>query len=179
VHSSGKDPDPKSKANEMPGEDEQSTAAVKNYTNAYDRAQWETYLKEIMSDFPLPEISSESLMDDPPIEPDGTGVNKKVYYVCSDLGDEWVRLPSITPQQVNTSRLIRWLLTGELDGKIRTLPPFPGQEGHYLRSLLARITCGAVVSPKGYFKGSGRFIDEYEGEDDEEFDSEDDESAAR
>lgn len=41
-------------------------------------------------------------MDDgelhPSVEPRGTGVNKYTYWVSTDLLDEWVDLPIVTPE---------------------------------------------------------------------------------
>lgn len=47
------------------------------------------------------------------------------------------------------------------------MPTFPGTEGNYLRALLARITAGALVSPRGYFR-TRKSSAEYDGEDDED-----------
>lgn len=134
--------------------------------------KWEGYQQELMDNFPQTS-ATESL--DVPMEPDGTGVNRRVFYVCNDLGNDWVLLPPVTPQQINSSRTIRWFLTGNLNSKVKSIPAFPGKEGHYLKALLARITAGGMTTPKGYYRPrptEGEIPGE---EDDDELEPEDDE----
>ncbi|KAK3587001.1 hypothetical protein CHS0354_026721 [Potamilus streckersoni] len=95
-----------------------------------------------------------------PCEPAGTGLNRKVYFVCSELGMPWTKLPHVTPAQIQIARKIRKFFTGNLDSLLVTHPPFPGTERNYLRAQIARITASTQVSPIGYF----RFDDEEEGE---------------
>merc|ERR1711936_1385595 len=42
-----------------------------------------------------------------PTEDRGAGSNKNVYFVCNRPGDEWVRLPDVTPAQLTCARKIR------------------------------------------------------------------------
>lgn len=95
-----------------------------------------------------------------PCEPAGTGLNKKVYFVTSEPGLPWVRLPHVTPAQIQVARKIRKFFTGELDAQVVSFPPFPGLEKNFLRAQIARITASTHVSPLGYF----RFDDEPEEE---------------
>ncbi|XP_060064318.1 radial spoke head protein 6 homolog A-like [Ylistrum balloti] len=99
-----------------------------------------------------------------PCEPLGTGLNRKVYFVCSEPGLPWERLPHITPAQVVAARQIRRYFTGTLDDPIIAYPPFPGVERNYLRAQIARISAATSVSPIGYF----RFDDQEEEEEAEE-----------
>lgn len=41
-----------------------------------------------------------------PREENGTGANKYVYFVCTEPGAEWVRLPPVTPAQITTARKV-------------------------------------------------------------------------
>jgi len=102
----------------------------------------------------------------PPIpnEDRGTGVNKFVYFVCNTAGDDWIRLPDLTPDQISVARKIKKFFTGDLSSEIISYPPFPGNEANYLRAQIARISAGTHISPLGFYQ----FDDEEEGEDDEE-----------
>ncbi|KAF5307476.1 hypothetical protein FQR65_LT06831 [Abscondita terminalis] len=113
---------------------------------------------------PAPEIHYQEPPEPPP-EPLGTGANKKVYYVCNELeGDDWVRLPNVTPLQIRVSRKIKKSFTGMLTQEIITYPHFPGTESNYLRAQLARISAGTQISPLGFYT----FRDDDMGEEDEE-----------
>ncbi|XP_062419271.1 radial spoke head protein 4 homolog A [Pungitius pungitius] len=100
---------------------------------------------------PLP----QSTYKPPPAVPKealGTGANKCVYYVCKEPGDSWVKLPSVSPAQITVARLIYKFFTGRLDAPVVSYPPFPGNEGNYLRAQIARISAGTQVSPRGFFR---------------------------
>jgi radial spoke head protein 4A len=43
-------------------------------------------------------------------------------------------------------------LTGNLNAELDSNPLFPGKERHYLRALIARITHGTTICPKGLFE---------------------------
>jgi len=93
------------------------------------------------------------------------GVNKCAYYVTTEIGAPWVRLPMVTPEQIACSRKIKKAFTGDLEKPIVTYPPFPGPnqakksvpglEKHYLRCQIVRISAGTHVSPAGYFNFGG------------------------
>ncbi|XP_011878263.1 PREDICTED: radial spoke head protein 6 homolog A [Vollenhovia emeryi] len=101
---------------------------------------------------PLPEI---------PIERIGSGLNKKVYFVCNAPGlDEWIELPTVTPQQIVIARQIVRYCTGNLETPIHSFPPFPGTEKNYLRAQIARISATTHVSPIGFFTFRGEDEDE-------------------
>ncbi|XP_013784677.1 radial spoke head protein 6 homolog A-like, partial [Limulus polyphemus] len=99
-----------------------------------------------------------------PSEDVGTGTNKFTYFICSKPGDEWIRLPKVTPLQIVVARQIKKYLTGHLDAQVSSYPPFPGNEGNYLRAQIARISAGTHVSPIGYYQ----FEEDEEEEEDEE-----------
>ncbi|XP_015110699.1 radial spoke head protein 4 homolog A [Diachasma alloeum] len=125
------------------------------------------------SAFSVLEGSDEKLFI--PSEVIGTGVNKKVYFVCNSPGyDCWVELPPVTPEQIIISRKILRHFTGCLETPIHTFPAFPGNEKNYLRAQIARITATTSVSPIGYFTfGKG---EEQNGEEEEEEEEEEDEN---
>lgn len=99
-----------------------------------------------------------------PKEDHHTGANKKVYFVCGEPGDAWIKLPHVTPEEITVSRQITKLLTGKLDAEITSYPPFPGEEINYLRAQIARISSSTQISPMGFFM----FDDEEEEEEEEE-----------
>lgn len=106
--------------------------------------QWQFVKETPQSTYKKPlEISAEET---------GSGVNRNVYFVCNHLGDEWIELPSVTPSQIKASRQIKKILTGCLDSEICSYPIFPGTEINYLRCMIARISAGTHISPRGFFK---------------------------
>lgn len=82
----------------------------------------------------------------------GEGANKHVYWVTNDLLCDWVQLPESQPECMMISREIKVILTGNLNAKIDTCPPFPGKERHYLREQLARIAHATEICPKGLYE---------------------------
>lgn len=82
----------------------------------------------------------------------GDGPNKLVYFVCNTIGDEWARLPNVTPHQVVVARKIRRFFSGHLDAPVTGHPPFPGKEAEYLRAQIALITAGTAIAPTGAFQ---------------------------
>lgn len=91
---------------------------------AADYAKWQGYQEELMTKFPTPPPPVQEV--DIPPEADGSGVNRRAFYVCNDIGQPWILLPPITPKQVSISRQVRWGLTGDLNSDIRSYPSFPG-----------------------------------------------------
>lgn len=116
---------------------------------------------------PIPKIQHEQPAE-PPSEPSGVGVNKKVYYVCTELGEPWIQLPNITPQQICIARKIYKHFTGNLDQPIISFPHFSGTEKNYLRAQIARISAGTHIAPIGFYtfgeEAEGEGIDEEEEE---------------
>ncbi|KAK6470702.1 radial spoke head protein 6-like protein A-like [Huso huso] len=102
----------------------------------------------------------------PPIVPkedNHTGVNKFIYFVCSEPGKPWIKLPQATPAHIVAARDIKKFFTGHLDTPIVSCPPFPGNEAAYLRAQIARISAGTHISPLGFYQ-----FGEEEGEEEEE-----------
>jgi radial spoke head protein 4/6 len=83
------------------------------------------------------------------IERRGEGVNKLVYWVNDSLLEDWIQLPDATPQHIKAARLIKHVVTGNLNATIDSNPPFPGKERHFLRAQIARITHATTIIPKG------------------------------
>ncbi|CAH0728637.1 unnamed protein product, partial [Brenthis ino] len=106
----------------------------------------------------LPPIPESTWQPPPviPVERPGQGVNKKVYYVCNQLGDPWICLPDVTPDQIRVARLSVRCMTGDLDAEVITFPPFNGTERNFLRAQIARIQASTSISPQGFYTfGSG------------------------
>jgi radial spoke head protein 4A len=61
-------------------------------------------------------------------------------------------LPAVGPDHINVSRLVKHALTGDLESDVRTLPPFPGKEKHFLKAQLTRILFNCEIAPTGCFK---------------------------
>ena len=91
-----------------------------------------------------------------------TGTNKFTYWVCNEIGEQWIRLPNVTPSQVSIARKIHKYLTGDLAAELRTTPTFPGKERNYLRAQIARIAASTTLCPKGYlvFEDEGEDVDD-------------------
>lgn len=100
---------------------------------------------------PVPLMKQPDVFDIPP-EPIGSGVNRYSYFVVNSLSDDWLELPICTPKQIQVSRQITKFLTGDLEADIVSHPYFPGQEKHYLRAMISRITAGTYIAPKGYYR---------------------------
>jgi len=101
----------------------------------------------------------------PPAVPEeeyGNGTNKKIYFVSTEVGEEWTLLPNVTPAQINAARLVKKYFAGHLDAPVVTYPPFPGNESNYLRAQIARIAAATLVSPIGFYT-----FDEENGDDEE------------
>jgi radial spoke head protein 4/6 len=149
-------------------------------------AEWNFTLKAPVSNYRPPvEI---------PAEAPGHGVNRYVYFVCTSSVDglTWVELPpAATPHQINVSRRIKKLLTGDLDASVSSFPVFPGTEskeiiymnssllllliglfylGNYLRALISRISASTHIAPRKFYRAGSN--DENE-EEEEEFDDDD------
>merc|ERR1712004_70175 len=91
------------------------------------------------------------------------GANKYTYFVCNEPGEKWTRLPSVTPEQIQTARKIKKYFTGNLNAAVNCFPNFNGNETNLLRAQIARISAGTTISPIGYFQ-----FDEEEEIDDED-----------
>ncbi|XP_022920773.1 radial spoke head protein 6 homolog A isoform X2 [Onthophagus taurus] len=115
---------------------------------------------------PAPLNLFEEVPECPPELP-GTGVNKKTYFVCNEVGDEWIPLPDLIPIQIRVARLICKSFTGNLEQEIITYPEFQGTEKDLLRAQIARISAGSQISPLGFYtfgEGGGGEEEEAEAE---------------
>lgn len=142
-------------------DDEDNGSDLRADVKAYP-AGWNFRLKSAKSQYRPPmEI---------PAEETGHGVNRHVYFVCSNLASEWIELPPATPHQINVSRRIKKYLTGDLNAFISSYPAFPGTERNYLRALIARISAGTNIAPRNFFVTGSN--EENEDEDtDEDYDA--------
>lgn len=106
-----------------------------------------------------------------PDEPCGIGLNRKTYFVCNQIGDDWEELPLVTCAQIIAARKIKKFFTGNLDAPLlgSTYPAFYEREENYLRATIARITASTFVAPKGFYSAIGTDDDE----DDDAADSDD------
>lgn len=87
-----------------------------------------------------------------PSELQGTGLNRKTYFVCNILGEKWIELPPVTCAQICATRKIKKYFTGNLNAEVDAWPTFPGTEKNYLRATIARITSGTYISPAGLYR---------------------------
>jgi hypothetical protein len=60
-------------------------------------------------------------------------------------------LPECKPEFIAFARLIKHVMTGDLNASIDSNPPFPGKERHFLRAQLARIFAATQIAPKDFF----------------------------
>lgn len=61
-------------------------------------------------------------------------------------------MPDCKPQHIVSARLIKHIMSGDLNAEVQSNPPFPGKERHFLRAQLARIFAATSISPKGLFE---------------------------
>lgn len=67
------------------------------------------------------------------------------------VNDDWVELPLVTPKQIKTARLIKYVFTGNLNANVKSYPAFDGLEKHLLKAQLVRITHNCEIAPKGLY----------------------------
>ena len=79
----------------------------------------------------------------------GSGINQYTYWVTDNSLGKWTMLPDISPEQLSASRSIKVKFTGDLERKIITNPFFFGQEKHYLRAQISRISHSTSIMPGG------------------------------
>eukprot|EP00294_Goniomonas_avonlea_P003091 CAMPEP_0114557750 /NCGR_PEP_ID=MMETSP0114-20121206/10001_1 /TAXON_ID=31324 /ORGANISM="Goniomonas sp, Strain m" /LENGTH=486 /DNA_ID=CAMNT_0001743067 /DNA_START=59 /DNA_END=1519 /DNA_ORIENTATION=- len=76
--------------------------------------------------------------------------NQYAYFVCTQLGEPWEKLPDVTPAQIVAARKLKRFFTGDLNSKVNSVsPPFEGLEREYLRAQICRIRHATSVGPKG------------------------------
>jgi hypothetical protein len=77
---------------------------------------------------------AEETVDDRNFEVRGTGVNKYVFWVTTNLLNDWVQLPDAKPEHLIAARRIKHVFTGDLNATFDSNPSFPGLERHLLRA---------------------------------------------
>ena len=82
-------------------------------------------------------------------EAHGVGTNRFTFWVTNSVLDDWYELPLVTPDQIVSARQIKHLFSGDLNAKILSYPVFPGQEKHYLKAQLVRISHSTILIPAG------------------------------
>ena len=85
----------------------------------------------------------------------GSGVNEYVYFVTQAISTPaptFTQLPAALPRHIADSRRCRRVLTGTLSAAVGGFPPFVGTEADLLRSIIARVSSGSVVVPKGSWR---------------------------
>ncbi|KAM3132513.1 Radial spoke head protein 4 A [Paramecium bursaria] len=88
-----------------------------------------------------------------PMPPDyDERTNEYVHYVAHDLLGDWILLPIINRKQLESSRLITYIFTGDLNRAITQYPTFEGQEKHMLKAQILRITHSTLLAPRGLYK---------------------------
>ena len=70
----------------------------------------------------------------PAMEKRGQGVNSAVYWVTDDILNDWIQLPECKPEYIVMARMIKHVMSGDLNAHIESNPPFPGKERHFLRA---------------------------------------------
>lgn len=111
----------------------------------------------------LPQSNFKPPVKVPNEERGAAGANKYTYFVVNEPGEEWVRLPSVSPHHIVTARSITKFFTGRLGASVNSFPEFPGEERHLLRAQIARISAGTHIAPLQYY-----MFDDDEEVDDEE-----------
>lgn len=133
---------------------QKSLAKLAAETSAENLKFW-GMIKGTNADYYIAEGSKESEEDadrGPEFEARGSGVNQFAYWVSNGSLKEWTALPDLEPKDIAAARQIKVLFTGDLEREIITNPFFFGQEKHYLRAQIARISHGTTVIPRGMYK---------------------------
>lgn len=91
----------------------------------------------------------EGAEENSPVEAMGSGANECIYFVTNEPEDEWTKLPAVKPHWIQSSRVMRRYLTGNLDATVMGFPRFPWKEAALLRAQIARISHSTTIAPKG------------------------------
>ena len=68
------------------------------------------------------------------------------------MSGEWCLLPAVTRKQMELSRHIKCVFSGDLNRPVKAYPLFPGSEKHLLKAQIVRITHANLVAPNGLYK---------------------------
>jgi len=94
---------------------------------------------------------AEEFIDDKNLEARGVGANKLVFWVTTNLLNDWVQLPDVRPEHIVAARKIKHTFTGDLNATFDSNPAFPGKERHLLRAQLGRIFHATAIIPKDFY----------------------------
>ena len=86
-----------------------------------------------------------------------SGTNKVWYWVTSEPGRPWVKLPSVSPHHISVARKIKKLMSGNLDAPVHSYPPFQVCANHVLLSFLL-FTFFSLSTPLFLFSCSCIFL---------------------
>ena len=64
---------------------------------------------------------------DSSVEKRGQGVNAMVYWVTDNILNDWIQLPECKPEYIVAARMIKHVMTGDLNASIDSNPPFPAR----------------------------------------------------
>ncbi len=78
-------------------------------------------------------------------------MNEHIYYVATNLLEDWVQLPDALPEFIQLSKKFKYLFTGNLEETVHVYPFFEGKEKHLLRAQIARIAHGTTLCPKNIY----------------------------
>lgn len=82
----------------------------------------------------------------------GKGVNTTVFWVTHNLMGDWIQLPDAEPMHIMQARMMKKILTGNLNAPVDSCPPFVGKERNLLRAQIARIQHNCQLCPKGLYE---------------------------
>jgi radial spoke head protein 4/6 len=116
----------------------------------------------------MPKPPRKKVDVDVQLEPGFKGLNRVSFWVASNPASQWVLLPDVTPQQINASRRVKKLFTGDLAAPVICSPAFDGNEAVYLRAQLSRIFSSTYITPTGALEKVEPEDDEAVEEDEEE-----------
>lgn len=74
-------------------------------------------------------------------------MNETVFWVTHNLMSDWIQLPDCQPEHIQGARMVKRMLTGDLNAEIDCQPQFPFKERHMLRAQLARIQHTTQIVP--------------------------------
>ena len=83
----------------------------------------------------------------------GKGVNSYTFWATDEPSGIWTELPLVSSEHIVASRSLKLAFTGNLKQKItNTFPLFNGNEAHFLKCQIVRISFSTQIAPAGVFK---------------------------
>jgi len=95
-------------------------------------------------------LSGEGLASEE-IETRGAGANQYTYFVQSGPLEPLLQLPEVSPEEIQASRLISRMFSGNLNRDVVACPWFSGKEIHLLRAQIARISAASTLHYAGFY----------------------------